>query len=153
MHSQSSEPMILLSQTTPDEHPPAPQPCQWPALITLSTLVKFQLVWRRLRDVVLFLSCLVKHGLTHAPLLREYRFQVTRVAPSTLQLRSKGRPALLPSNFPSSFIPSTSLPPSFPASHPPSRSLPPISPFLSTFLHPLSALLHPGGSIESRVSS
>ena len=41
----------------------------------------------RLCDVVLFPSYLVKDGLTDAPLLIEYRFQVTRVALSTLQLR------------------------------------------------------------------
>ena len=70
----------------PDEHPPTPAPIRWPDLITLPTLVKFQLVWRRLCDVVLFPACLVKHGLTGAPLLIQNRFQVTRVAPSTLQL-------------------------------------------------------------------
>ena len=63
-------------------------------------------------DVVLLPSCLVKHGLTDAPLLVEYRFQVTRVAPSTLQLRSKGRRSLprpcLASSAPS--LPSCSLP-------------------------------------------
>ena len=26
---------MLISQTTPDEHPPTPPPCRWPALITL----------------------------------------------------------------------------------------------------------------------
>ena len=28
-----------------DGHPPTPPPCRWPALITLPTLAKFQLVW------------------------------------------------------------------------------------------------------------
>ena len=56
------------------------------SLITLPTLAKFQLVWRRLCDV-LFPSCFVKHGLTDAPLLIENHFDVTQVAPSALQLR------------------------------------------------------------------
>ena len=43
---------MLISQTTPDEHAPMPSPCRWPALITLPTLAKFQLVWRPLCDVV-----------------------------------------------------------------------------------------------------
>ena len=30
MHSESSEPTMLFSQTTPDEHPPTPPPCRWP---------------------------------------------------------------------------------------------------------------------------
>ena len=106
-----------------------------PALITLFTLSKFQLVWRRLCDIVLFPSCLVKHGLTDPPVLIKYRFEVTRVAPSTLQLRSKGRPSLPFSAL--SLLPSLSsalprflilplphflcpglLPPSFPSSPP-----------------------------------
>ena len=41
----------VVSQTTPDEYPPTPPPCRRPALITLRTLTKFQLVWRRLCDV------------------------------------------------------------------------------------------------------
>ena len=44
LHSENSEPTISISQTTPDEHPPTPPPCRWPALITLLTLAKFQLV-------------------------------------------------------------------------------------------------------------
>ena len=55
LHSESSEPTMLLSQTTPDEHPPTPPLCRWPA-ITLPTLAKFQLVWRCLCDVVLCCS-------------------------------------------------------------------------------------------------
>ena len=150
LHSESSEPTILFSQTMPDEHPPTPPLSRWPALITLPTPAKFQLVWRRLCAVVLFPFCLVKHGLTDAPLCIEYRFQDTRDAPSTLQLRSRGGPSLLYSALsrvlPPSLPPivrSVSLPPSFPASLPPSRYLRPFS------LHPPSALLHPGGSIES----
>ena len=93
----------------------------------LPTLAKSLLVWHRLCDVLLFPPCLVKYGLTDAPLLMEYRFQATRVAPSTLELRSQGRPSLrsstlprflLPSlspSFPSSFVLSASLAPSFPA--------------------------------------
>ena len=42
-----SEPTMLISLTTPDEHPPPPPPCRWPA-VTLPTLAKFQPVWRRL---------------------------------------------------------------------------------------------------------
>ena len=49
----------------PDDHPPTPLPCRWPALVTLPTLANFQLVWRRLGDVVLFRSsCLFDHTLT-----------------------------------------------------------------------------------------
>ena len=47
LHSENSEPTMLISQTTPDEHPPTPPSCRWPAVITLPTLAKFQLVWRR----------------------------------------------------------------------------------------------------------
>ena len=64
LHAETSEPTMLFSQTTPDEPPPAPPPCRRPALITLPTLAKFQLVWRRLCDVVLFPSCLVEPTLT-----------------------------------------------------------------------------------------
>ena len=105
LQSESSEPTILFSQTTPDEHPPTPPPSWWPALFTLPTLAKFQLVWRRLCGVVLFASCLVKYGFTDAPLWIEYCFQVTRVAPSTLHLRSRGRPSLPPPCVASSFLP------------------------------------------------
>ena len=47
---------MLISQKTPDEHPPTPPPCRWPALITLPILAKFLLVGRRRCDVVLFRS-------------------------------------------------------------------------------------------------
>ena len=45
---------MLFSQTIPDEHPPTPLASRWPALITLPHLAKFQLVWRRLCDIVMF---------------------------------------------------------------------------------------------------
>ena len=63
----------MFSQTTPDEHPPTQPPCRWPAIITLRTLAKFHLAWRRLCDVVLFLSSLVEHTLTAVCLLPECR--------------------------------------------------------------------------------
>ena len=69
---KNSEPTVLLSHTTPDEQPPTPPPCRWPALITLPTLAKFQLVWRRLYDV-LFPSCLVEHTLSSVCVLPEYQ--------------------------------------------------------------------------------
>ena len=53
---ENSEP-TMFPQTTPDEHPATPPPCRWPAFITLPILSKFQLVWRRHCDVVLFRSC------------------------------------------------------------------------------------------------
>ena len=62
LHSESSEP-TMFSQTAPDEHPPMPPPCRWPAVTTSPTLAKFQLVWRRFCDVVVFPSCL-EHTLT-----------------------------------------------------------------------------------------
>ena len=56
---------MLISQTTPDAHPPTPLPCRWPALVTLATLAKFLIAWRRLCDVVLFRSsCRFEHTLT-----------------------------------------------------------------------------------------
>ena len=51
--------------TIPEEHPPTPTPCRWPALITLPSLAKLQLAWRRLCDVLLVRSsCLFEHTLT-----------------------------------------------------------------------------------------
>ena len=65
LHTENSETTMSISQTTPDEHPPTPPPCRWPLLITLPTLAKFQLVWRRLCDVVLFRSsCLLGYTLS-----------------------------------------------------------------------------------------
>ena len=60
--------------------------------------------------LVLFPSCFVKHGLSDAPLLIEHRFQVTRVAHSTLQLRSRSQLSLPSSALPRFLAPS--LPPS-----------------------------------------
>lgn len=51
----------------------------------LPTLARYHLVWGRLSDVVLFPSCLVRHGFTDAPLLIEHRFQATRVTRFALQ--------------------------------------------------------------------
>ena len=68
LHSEMSEP-TMFSQTTPDEYPPTPPPCRWPALITLLTLANFQLVWRRLCDVLFRSSC---HTRTAVCTLPEY---------------------------------------------------------------------------------
>ena len=75
LHSEISEPNMLISRTRHDEHPPTAPSCQWPALITLPTLAKFQLVWRRLCDAVLFRSssCLFEHTLTAVCILSEYQ--------------------------------------------------------------------------------
>ena len=70
--SESSEPTMLFSHTTPDEHPPRPPPCRWPALTTLPTLAKFQLVWRRLCDLLFRSSCLFEHTLADICVLPEY---------------------------------------------------------------------------------
>ena len=65
---------VLFSQAASDEYPPTSQPCRWPVLITLRTLVKFQLVWLGLCDAVLFFSsCLFEHTLTAVCVLPEYR--------------------------------------------------------------------------------
>ena len=75
LHSENSEPTtMLISQTILDEHPPMPPPCRWPGLITLPTLAKFQPVWRRLCEVVLFRSaCLFEHTLTAVYALPKYQ--------------------------------------------------------------------------------
>ena len=65
--SENSEPTTLFSQKTPDEHPPTPPPCRWPAFITLRTPTKFQLVWRRLYDVLFRSSCLLERTLCAYP--------------------------------------------------------------------------------------
>ena len=76
LHSENSESTMLISQTTPDEHPRTSPPCRWSTLISLSTLAKFQLVWRRLCDVVLFRpSYLFKHTLTAVCALPEYQYR------------------------------------------------------------------------------
>ena len=66
---------MLIPQTTPDEHPPTPPPCRWPALITVPALAEFQLVWRRPCDVVLFCSsCQFEHTLTAVCALPECQY-------------------------------------------------------------------------------
>ena len=62
----------FFPQMMSDEHSPTPPPSRWPAFITLHHLTKFQLVWRRLCDVVLFLSCLFEHTLTAVCVVHEY---------------------------------------------------------------------------------
>ena len=57
----------------PVAHSPTPLPSQWPVLITLSPFAKFQLVWRRLCDVVLFPSCLFERTLTAVCVQPEYQ--------------------------------------------------------------------------------
>ena len=116
LHSENFEPTFFFSNDA-YEHPPTPPPTRRSALITLPTLAKLQVVWRRLCGV-LIPSCLVKHGLTDALLLIEYYFYVTRIAPSILQLRSMGRPSLPSSALPR-FVPRPFLPP-----------VPPQSPFI-----------------------
>ena len=65
LRSKSSEPTMLISQTTPDEHPRTPPPWRWPTFITFPTLTTFRLVSRRLCNAVLFRSsCLFEHTLT-----------------------------------------------------------------------------------------
>ena len=65
---------MWFSQTTPDEHPLTPPPYRWPALDTLRTITKFQLVWHHLCDVGLFRSsCLFERTLTAVCALPEYR--------------------------------------------------------------------------------
>ena len=64
---------MLISQTMPDEHPPTPLPCRWLALVTLRTLAKVQLVWRRICGVVLSRSSwLFEHTLRPVCALPEY---------------------------------------------------------------------------------
>ena len=75
LHPESSEPTMLISQTTPNEHPSTLLPSRWPAFITLPALAKFQLVWRRLCDAVLFRSsCLFEHTLTSVCALPDYQY-------------------------------------------------------------------------------
>ena len=81
LHSGNPEPTMLISPTTLDEHPPTSPPCRWPALITLLTLTKFQLVWRRLCDVVLFhSSCLSEHTLTAVCALTECHSLIVNIS-------------------------------------------------------------------------
>ena len=111
-----------------------PTPCRWPALFTLSALAKFQLIWRRRCDAVLFPSCLVKHGLTDAPLRCTLYssasfegstlspFALPRFLPPYLPPLSSLARFLLPS-LPHFLCPG-SLPPSFPSSPPAVLDLP-----------------------------
>ena len=95
----------MFYHTTPDERPLTPPPCRWPALITLPTLSKFQLVWRHLCDVVLFPSCLVKHGPTDASLLIEYRFKSLELHPLLFSFVRRAEPLFLaPPCFASSLL-------------------------------------------------
>ena len=74
LHFETSERTVLISQTTPDAHPPTPLPCRWPALVTLATLAKFLIAWRRLCDVVLFRSsCLFERTLSAVCALPEHQ--------------------------------------------------------------------------------
>ena len=65
--------LVVIPPSLSPSHPPTPPPCRWPSLITLPTLAKFQLVWRRLCDVELFCSCLFEHTLTAVCTLPEYQ--------------------------------------------------------------------------------
>ena len=46
--------VVFANYATPCRTPPTPPPCRRRTLITLSTFTKFELVWRRLCDDVLF---------------------------------------------------------------------------------------------------
>ena len=81
LHSESSEP-TMFSQTAPDEHPPMPPPCRWPAVTTSPTLAKFQLVWRRFCDVVVFPSSLIRHSLTTVSSINFFRSLASKGFPS-----------------------------------------------------------------------
>ena len=73
-HSTARMPRIVVSPLVlPDEHPPTPPPSRWSALITLPTLAKFHLVWRRVCVVMLFPSCLFEHTLTAICVIPEYQ--------------------------------------------------------------------------------
>ena len=62
-HRRSSKSVFFFPPwKIPDEHRPMPPPSRWPSFIILPTLVKFQLVWRRLCDVVLLPSSLLEHN-------------------------------------------------------------------------------------------
>ena len=92
----------------PDAHPPTPPPSRWPALITLPTLTKFQLGWRRLCDVALFPSCLIN---TAFPMPCIIRVSFASRSSCTLYSSSSFEGPTL-----SSFLHPDSLPPSFPSS-------------------------------------
>ena len=80
--------LVVSPLVLPDEHPPNPRPSPWPALITLPTLAKFHIVWRRLCDVAGFPSRLFEHTLTAVCILpgyqsgRKYKIQSYILRPS-----------------------------------------------------------------------
>ena len=154
VHSERPKSTVLIFQTTPDQHPQTPPPCRLPTLITIPTLATVQLDRRRVGDVVLLPSCLVKHRLIDAPLLIIY-FEVSFSSHSSFTLYSCAsfewptlssvlRPASLPPSFPSSFVLSALLPLSLPASLPP----PWLASSLRSFLPPVHppTPLRPSGS-------
>lgn len=51
---------LLRELHSPDEAPPTPPSRRWPPLTILPTLVKYQLVWFRLDEVVLLPVCFVE---------------------------------------------------------------------------------------------
>ena len=53
--------------------PQTPPSCRWPALIIVPSLAKFQLVWRRLGDVLFRSCCVLKNTLTTVCALSEYQ--------------------------------------------------------------------------------
>ena len=149
---------MLIFQTKPDEHPPTPPPCRWPALITLPTLAKFQLVWRRL-CYVLFRSCLFEHTLTAVCALPKYQsvlnvmcmqtfcdhLHVVYIFNQTDLYRFEVRLELYGANARLVVSPS-SLSPSHPPTPPPSRwpaltTLPPITKFQLVWRRLCEALL------------
>ena len=137
VRSESSEPTMLFSQTMPDEHPPTPPPSRWPALITLPTLAKFQLVWCRLCCAVSLLPCQAR-PLRCSSIIKNLVLMPLDLYPlSTLELRSKGRPAL-----PSSVLPRF-LPPSLPSSSSLRRFLLSSLPHFSALLRFIPASLRP----------
>ena len=72
LHTERFEPTMLFSQTTPEKRPPTPPPSRWTTLVTLPHLAKFQVVWRRLCDVVLFASSFFDHTITAVCVQRVY---------------------------------------------------------------------------------
>ena len=150
----------MIYQTTPDGHPPTPPSCRWPSLITLPTLAKFQLVWRRLCDVVLFRSsCLFEHTLTAVCALPKYQsvlnvmcmqtfcdhLHVVYIFNQTDLYRFEVRLELYGANArlvisPASFSPSHSLTPP-PSRWPALTTLPPLAKFQLVWRRLCEALL------------
>ena len=158
---------MLISQTTPDEHPPTPPPCRWPALIALPNLAKFQIVWRRLCDVLFRSSCLFEHTLTAVCALPEYQSVVNILCTKTfrdhldvlyipnqadvyrfeVKLELYGTNARLVVSVPF-------LSPSHPRTSPPSRrpaltTLPPLAKFQLVW-HRLCEALLPSSSVDGQ---